>query len=96
MNILYQAMRIKRISAHALSIIVLMHLDTCLYVLCNHSFILQCFTFFIQNENNSSKIQCILFYSNKTLRLLISIRFISHELTIFFYFSRMAGTVLTS
>ena len=70
-----------------------MHLDTCLYVLCKHSFILQCFTFFIQNENISSKIQCILFYSNKTgiwlenvLRLLILIRFIPHEITIFFYF----------
>ena len=39
------------------------------------------------------------FYSivtKQVLRLLISIRFISHELTIFFYFSRMAGTVLTS
>ena len=77
MNILYQAMRIKRISAHALSIIVLMHLDTCLYVLCNHSFILQCFTFFIQNENISSKIQCILFYSNKTGIWLENVQFVT-------------------
>ena len=53
-------MRIKRISAHALSIIVLMRLDTCLYVLCKHSIILQCFTFFIQNENILYRTQCIL------------------------------------